>query len=101
METEFSSALSLKLRTQEIDAANRVEALAMFVRLRTESLAVLPLTGAQFRTPTYFVDQFRLDLRASDALRLAVCTEHDATLCSLDKRLVEAGPPFGIKTDLI
>lgn len=101
VETEFSSALSLKLRTQQIEAAHRVEALAMFVRLKSESLLLLPITGPQFRTATYFVDQFRLGLRAGDALHLAVCAEHGATLCSLDRRLVEAGPPLGIKTDLI
>lgn len=98
VETEFSSALSLKLRTQQIEAVHRVEARAMFVRMRSESFLVLPIEAGQFRMAAHFVDQFSLGLRAGDALHLAICAEHGATLCSLDRRLVDAGQPLGIKT---
>ena len=43
-------------------------------------------------------DQYRLGLRAGDALHLAICTDHGATLCTLDRRLGEAGAALGVKT---
>ena len=48
--TEFSSALSIKLRAGQIEAMHRANALAMFARLSADSLAVLPISGPQFRT---------------------------------------------------
>ena len=39
--TEFSSALSLKLRMGQIRAAHRADALALFTRLGTDSLMVV------------------------------------------------------------
>jgi predicted nucleic acid-binding protein len=39
-----------------------------------------------------------LGLRAGDALHLAVCAEHGATLCTLDQRLAEAAPSVGVAT---
>jgi predicted nucleic acid-binding protein len=41
-----------------------------------------------------------LGLRAGDALLLAICADHGATLCKLDCRLSEAGPVLGVKTML-
>ena len=59
---ELSSALSVKLRTDQIEAVVRAQALAAFARLS-----------------------------AGDALHLAICADHGATLCTLDRRLGEAG----------
>jgi predicted nucleic acid-binding protein len=47
------------------------------------------------------VDQPVLGLRAGDALHLAICADHGATLCTLDRRLNEAGPVLGVKTMLL
>jgi len=99
--TEFSSALAIKLRTGQIEAVHRADALAMFTRLRADSLAVLPISGLQFRTASRFADQQALGLSAGDTLHLAICADHGATLCTLDRRLSEAGPPLGVKTMLL
>jgi len=99
--TEFSSALSIKLRTGHIEARHRAEALAMFVRLGAESFTLLAISAIQFRTAAHFADQYALGLRASDALHLAICADHGATLCTLDRRLSEAGPALGVKTMLL
>ncbi len=99
--TEFSSALSIELRTRQLQVKHRAEALAMFARLRAESLAVLPISGEQFRTAAHFADQHTLNLRAGDALHLAICSAHGATLCTLDRRLSEAGAALGVETTLI
>ncbi|HEY8260288.1 MAG TPA: type II toxin-antitoxin system VapC family toxin [Methylosinus sp.] len=96
--TEFSSALSLKMRTGAIDARLRADALAAAARLCSDSFALLPITSNEFRVATKFVDQHTLGLRAGDALHLAVSAAHGATLCTLDRRLAEAGPPLGVPT---
>lgn len=99
--TEFSSALSIKLRTGQISVTDRANALALFTRLFAESFEILPVTSQQFRTAARFADQYALGLRAGDALHLAICSDHGATLCTLDRRLAEAGPQIGLKTELL
>jgi uncharacterized protein len=60
-----------------------VLALAMFTRLSVDSLTILLVSGLQFRTAARFADQHMLGLRAGDALHLAICADHGATLRTL------------------
>jgi uncharacterized protein len=99
--TEFSSALSIKLRAGRIEPAHRAESLAVFTRLTTESFAVVPVSRLQFRTAARLANQHAPGLRAGDALHLAICADHGATLCTLDRRLDDAGSALGIKTMLL
>jgi uncharacterized protein len=99
--TEFSSALSIKLRTGQIGATHRAEALAMLTRLAADSFSVVPVSRSQFRAAARFADQYALGLRAGDALHLAICADHDATLCTFDHRLACTGTSFGINTMLL
>jgi hypothetical protein len=99
--TEFSSALSIKLRSGVIEADHRAEALAMFARLCADSFMVLPVSAQQFRTAARFADRHDIGLRAGDALHFAVCADHGATMCTLDRRLGEAGPLVGVKVMLV
>ena len=95
---EFSSALSLKLRTGQIEAAHRAAALAMFARLSAESLSVLSISALEFHTAARFADRHDLGLRAGDALHLAICADHGATMCTLDRPLARAGDALGLQT---
>lgn len=99
--TEFASALSIKLRTGQIAATDRTRVLAAFARLRAESLSVLAVTRPHFRDAARYVEQHGLALRAGDALHLAVCAAHGATLHTLDRRLGNAGPALGVSTVLL
>jgi predicted nucleic acid-binding protein len=99
--TEFSSALSIKLRTGEIRIADRAEALATFTRLATDSFIAIPVSRLDFRTAARLADQHVIGLRAGDALHLAICANHGATLCTLDRQLGDAGPALGIRTILL
>ncbi len=99
--TEFSSALSIKLRTGQLQPAHRADALAMFTQLAAESFLHLTIGGQQFRTAARYADQSALGLRAGDALHLAICADHGATLCTLDRHLGEAGGALGVKTMLL
>jgi predicted nucleic acid-binding protein len=99
--TEFSAALSIKLRTDQLLAEHRASALAAFVQLVSNSFNTLPISGVQFRAAARFADQYTLGLRAGDALHLAVAADNGATVVTLDKRLAEAGLPLGLKTQLL
>jgi len=94
--TEFSSALSIKLRNRQIGLSQRAEALAEFARLASESFLFLPIAPLHFRTAAHFCDLHALGLRAGDALHLALCADHGAKLCTLDRRLAEAAPALGV-----
>ena len=99
--TEFSAALSIKLRTGQIEANSRAGALARFSGLCAESLTVLPISDIHFRTAARFADQHAIGLRAGDALHLAICADHGAALYTLDRRLSEAGSMLGMTTTLL
>jgi uncharacterized protein len=94
--TEFSSALSIKLRTGQIGPVHRAEVLAMFTRLIADSFTSLPVSRPDFRMAARLADQHALGLRAGDALHLAICAHRGATLCTLDRRLMDAASALGI-----
>src|SRR5260370_34069260 len=98
---EFSSALSIKLRTGDIGLAARAEALALFSRFCAITFTILPVSRTDFRMAARLPDQHTLGLRAGDALHLAVAAEHGATLCTLDRPLSEATAILGLKALLI
>lgn len=93
--TEFSSALSIKVRTGHLEPAHRNNALATFNRLIAESFEILPVSGTHFRTAARFCERFELGLRAGDALHLVLALEHGATIVTLDKRFAAAGNAIG------
>ncbi len=99
--TEFSSALALKLRARHLEPRHRADALALFATLRADTFTLLPIGPAQFRTAARFVDREALGLRAGDALHLAICADHGARLCTLDRRLAEAAPVLGVATEAV
>jgi predicted nucleic acid-binding protein len=94
--TEFPSALSIKLRTGALGADARAAALSAFTRLCAESFGTLPVGREDFRAAARFADQSELNLRAGDALHLAIWANHGASLCTLDRRLAEAAPRVGV-----
>jgi predicted nucleic acid-binding protein len=99
--TEFSSALSIKLRTGQIKPEHRASALAAFNRLAANSFNILTVPSGQFGLAARFADQYETGVRASDALHLAIAASNGATLSTLDKRLAEAGLTLGVKTQLL
>lgn len=96
--TEFSSALSIKLRAEHLTEAHRAEALAGFTSLVEDSFGVLSVSREDFRTAAHFADQANIGLRAGDALHLAIASAHGATLCTLDQKLLQAAPAMAVST---
>jgi predicted nucleic acid-binding protein len=80
---------------------HRAAALSAFTRLASESFEVLPIARADFRSAARLADQSQLNLRAGDALHLAICASHGATLCTLDRRLGEASARVGVEALLL
>jgi predicted nucleic acid-binding protein len=98
---EFSAALAAKVRARALRPAHRARAMAAFTVLGEESFILLGVAATTFRTAARFADQAQLGLRAGDALHLAICAEHGAELCTLDRRLSEAGADVGVVATLL
>ncbi|MFJ7354215.1 type II toxin-antitoxin system VapC family toxin [Phyllobacterium sp. NPDC097923] len=99
--TEFSSALSLKVRTQQLQVQHRNSSLAAFHRLVSESFETLPITALMFRSAAQITDRYVSGVRAGDALHLAVAIHHGATIYTLDRKFAEAGENIGAMTKLL
>lgn len=99
--TEFSAALSVKLRTGRLSPADRAAALSVLTELVEASFHVLPITRLDFHTATRFADQHASGLRAGDALHLAVAANHGARIRALDRTLVAAAEMLGVSAALV
>jgi predicted nucleic acid-binding protein len=93
--TEISSALSIKLRTGQIDLNERAAALAQFQQLSAQSLTTVAVAAYHFRTAARFADRHEFGLRAGDALHLALAADLGASICTLDTRMAAAAPQLG------
>jgi predicted nucleic acid-binding protein len=98
--TEFSAALSVKVRSGRIRGRERTDALREFAKVIAESIAVLSVTGQHFRLAARLADQSALGLRSGDALHLAVTMDSAASICTLDRRLAQAATALGIPLGL-
>ena len=94
--TEFSAALSIKLRAGQIQPADRARAQADFDQLRDESLRTLPFSSLYFRQAAKLAEQYALGLRAGDALHLAIAKANAATLVTFDRKLLTAAAALDI-----
>ncbi|WP_018876416.1 type II toxin-antitoxin system VapC family toxin [Thioalkalivibrio sp. ALE31] len=99
--TEFSAALSMKVRMEILTPRERATVLGAFAALRESSLSTLPISSIDYHTAALFADDHASGLRAGDALHLAIAYNHGVELCSLDKTLVAAAEPMGVNATLL
>ena len=99
--TEVSSALSLKVSTRALDISQRAVAQASFDRMVSQGLDVVAVTRAHFMQAARFAERHDLALRGGDALHLAICADHGASLATLDRRLRDAAPTLGVAVETI
>lgn len=99
--TEFSGALSTKVRTGQLTPDHRAKALAAFSELVDNSLLVWPVSRLDFRTAARFADQHTTGLRSGDALHLAVAANHGGCVYTLDRTLSQAAMALGVSTELL
>ena len=99
--TEFSAALSVKLRTGAISIAERAEALAAFGTMAARSVRVLAVESRHFNLAARLAIQYALGLRAGDALHVAIALDQGASLHTLDRRLADAAGALGVRSVVI
>jgi len=99
--TEFSSAMSFKVRIGAINTAQHAAILGQFTQWAVNTFGNLPVQAMSFHTAARYCDQSQLNLRSGDALHLAICVEHGATICTLDQVLGRAAPLLGVASILL
>jgi predicted nucleic acid-binding protein len=98
--TEFSAALSMKMRMRHLGGAMRADALSVFTTLSRDTFSVLDVTSEDFHTAAQLADQHASGLRAGDALHVSIAGHHGMRIISLDRTLVKAALAAGISAQL-
>lgn len=93
---EFSSALSIKVRTGKLTASERADVLASWAALRKTSLITLSVTRSDFVTAATYVERHALGLRAGGALHLAIAAANGHSIATLDEVQGKAAVELGI-----
>jgi uncharacterized protein len=99
--TEFSSALSIKVRSGKLTLDKRADVLASWASLRKTSLITLSVGPAHFRTAANYAERIELGLRAGDALHLAIAAANGCGMATLDNVQASAGLQLGIPVESI
>jgi len=99
--TEFSSAIALKIRTGQLNSDYQAEIQSVFDGLVTETFELIPVERRHFLLAAKLAAQRNVNLRASDALHLAISEETRTELVTLDRRMAEAGAALEIAARLI
>ncbi len=89
--TEVASALAAKARRLESPPNHARRYVDAARALLTGSAIVIDVEQRHFVSAAELLTRCGSPLRASDALHLAVASHFGATLCTLDRRMAEAG----------
>jgi predicted nucleic acid-binding protein len=99
--TEFSSALSVKLRNAAVSLDQRAEALTAWSSMRKTSLIGISVLPEHFLVAATYCEHAELGLRAGDALHLAIAASNGCAIATLDKVQSKAAIEFGIPVEAI
>jgi hypothetical protein len=96
--TEFASALGIKQRTGQIDAAGAQTAWCQFERFCANDLQLLPVEPASFHRAAVLALDAATGLRAGDALHLAAALDARAkSMATLDDVLAKNAKRMKLK----
>jgi uncharacterized protein len=101
VKAETFSALAMKRRQGEISDAVHAAAKNEFIHMMRGSFIHYGISLNHFEMAAEYVSKRNINLRAADALHLAIATDNDATLCTLDKGQFDAAKALRIKAVLL
>ncbi len=87
---EFSSLIARKVRMKELSSELATETIEIFNQTSYEHWNVINLSPNDFTLATQFIGYFQTNLRAGDALHLAVVSNRQYEIYTLDKGLIKA-----------
>ncbi|WP_087002139.1 type II toxin-antitoxin system VapC family toxin [Rhizobium sullae] len=93
--TEFSSAMSLKIRNSMLIQDDRNQALKVFKEFRESIFECLEVPRGCFIEAARLSDRHDTSLRSGDALHMAVAHHYGLTLLTRDKGLAKAAAVIG------
>jgi predicted nucleic acid-binding protein len=101
-EVEVCSALAIKVRTGELDAATARSLFSEFQwHVEEDRYHVLTMGAREHRFACGWISHFATPLRTVDALHLAVAHTNGLMLLTADKRLARSAEHFGVGHKLI
>jgi len=99
--TEVASALSIKVRTGAFSMEDRLSAWNSWRRFRDASLADIAVLPDHFETAARMCDRPDLNLRASDALHIAIAESGGLKLVTFDATMASAALQLGVPVEPI
>ena len=87
---EFHSAMSLKRRTAQMTVMERHRAEMLFEAYLKLYPNIFSVVSAHFRRAAAIAAREDINIRAPDALHLAVAEANGATVCTLDNKMHQA-----------
>ena len=97
---EVASALSRLVRMALLTDADASARLADFDAWRAAMSLPVEMAASDARLAYIYARRFDLGLRAPDALHLAIARRLDATLVTLDRRLMAAARELGVAVEV-
>lgn len=101
VQAEFSSALSMKQRSGQLDAAQAAEAMTLFSATIEHACRRVSIEEADFALAARLVADPAGGLRAGDALHLAMAARQGLALVTFDTLLAKAALRFGVQARLL
>src|SRR5258708_1929909 len=101
-QTEFASALAMRIRMGHEHAAAAQAIIALFQQHLSDGIYErLPVTRGDFEMACDWICRFQTPIRAPDALHLAVSHNNNCVLMTADVRLAESAKILGVRAQLI
>ena len=101
-EVELYSAVSRKVRSQEMETVDANRIFAKFQsHLDAELFTIIPVQNHHWRLARSWIGLFTTPLRTLDALHLSMASAEEMELVTSDKQLYRSAGILGVKASLV